>query len=223
MNNSRHLRLDLMRYYRLPSVQVSLGVVLALLITAFFIMFAIRPTLATITGLQKEIEESRKTLGELEKKVEALNKASILLEKIKPQLPLMESSIPSEGMGYDELSYNLEALAQNTGVTLESFALGESLIVSRLVDAYSPNKKQEVIPSSINIRVKGSYPQVNAFLTQLASTIRLTAIESVAILRDGTRSRETNLGSLTMTISGKVYYLADPGVVKKIFPAERGR
>ncbi len=223
MNNNRRLRLDLMRYYRLPSVQVSLGVVLALLITAFFIMFAIRPTLVTITKLQSEIEESRKTLTLLETKVQALTTASTLLEKIKPQLPKIEESIPGEGMSYEKLAYNLEALAQNTGTRLESFTLGESLLSSRLINAYAENKKQEVIASRITIRINGAYPQINAFLTRLASTIRLTSIESVAILRDGTKANEAGSGSLSMTISGEVYYLADPGAIKKVFPEERKR
>lgn len=223
MNNNRRLRLDLMRYYRLPSVQVSLGVVLALLITAFFIMFAIRPTLVTITKLQSEIEESRKTLTLLETKVQALTTASTLLEKIKPQLPKIEESIPGEGMSYEKLAYNLEALAQNTGTRLESFTLGESLLSSRLINAYAENKKQEVIASRITIRINGAYPQINAFLTRLASTIRLTSIESVAILRDGTKANEAGSGSLSMTISGEVYYLADPAAINKVFPEERKR
>ena len=223
MNSSRRLRLDLARYYRLPSVQVSLGVVLAFMITAFFVMFAIRPTFATIVKLQKNIEESRTTLKELETKVDALSKAAILLEKIKPQLPSLETSIPPDGMRYDELAYNLEALAQNTETTLESFTLGDSLVASRLVNAYTPNKKQEVVPTPITVRINGTYPQVSVYLTRLASTIRLTAIESVAILKDGAGSRNSDGGTLTMTISGLVYYAADPGAIQKVFPKDGGK
>lgn len=223
MNSSRKLRLDLARYYRLPSVQVSLGVVLAFLITAFFIMFAIRPTLATIVTLKKNIDESRTTLKDLETKTSALAKAATLLEKIKPQIRLLETSIPPDGMRYEELAYNLEALAQSTGTNLESFALGESIVSSRLVNVYTPNKKQEIVPAMITIRINGTYPQVRAYLTRIASTIRLTSIESVAILKDGTGSRTSEGGTLTMTISGSVYYAAEPGAVKKIFPNKGGK
>lgn len=223
MNSSRRLRLDLARYYRLPSVQVSLGVVLAFMITAFFIMFAIRPTFATIVKLQKNIEESRTTLKDLETKVAALSKAATLLEKIKPQLPNLETSIPPDGMRYDELAYSLEVLAQNTETTLESFTLGDSLVASRLVNAYTPNKKQEVVPTPITVRINGTYPQVSAYLTRLASAIRLTAIESVAILKDGAGSRNSEGGTLTMTISGLVYYAADPGAIQKVFPKDGGK
>lgn len=223
MNSSRRLRLDLARYYRLPSVQVSLGVVLAFIITAFFIIFAIRPTFATIVKLQKNIEESRTTLKDLETKVTALSKAATLLEKIAPQLPLLESSIPPDGMRYEELTYNLEVLAQDTQATLESFTLGDSLLSSRLVNTYTPNKKQEVVPTPITVRINGSYPQISAYLTRLASTIRLTTIESVAILRAGTGSQKSGGGTLTMTISGLVYYAADPGAIQKVFPKNGGK
>ena len=222
MSAPRRLRLDLMRYYRLPSVQVSIGVVLALFITAFFIMFAIRPTFATIVTLQKTIVESRETLKLLETKVTSLGKASTLLEKIKPQLPLLDSSIPANGMNYDEISYSLEALAQNTETTLESFTLGKSILSSRLVSAYEPSKKSEVIPSPITIRINGTYPQVVAYLSRLASTIRLTSIESVAIIRDGTGSNKTGTGGLTMTIGGSVYYMGDTAAINKVLTTSEG-
>ncbi len=223
MSSPRRLRLDLMRYYRLPSVQVSIGVVLALFITAFFIMFAIRPTFATIVSLQKTIVESRDTLKELETKVSVLGKASTLLEKIKPQLPLLDSSIPSDGMNYDEISFSLEALAQNTEVKLESFTLGSSLLSSRLIKAYEPNKKNEVIPSPITIRINGTYPQIVSYLSRLANTIRLTSIESVAIIRDGTSSSKTGTGALTMTIGGSMYYMGDTGAITKALTTEGGK
>lgn len=223
MNNSRRLRLDLARYYRLPSVQVSLGLVLALMITALFIMFAIRPTFATIVTLQKNIEESRITLKELEKKVDALNKAATLLEKIRPELPLLERSIPGTGMGYDELAYNLEALSQDVGTTMETFSIGESILSSRIVNAYTPNKKQEVVPASITIRVTGTYPQVKEFLERIASTIRLTSIDNVVILREGTSQGALGTNNLNMTITGSVYYLADPAAINKVFPEKKGK
>lgn len=224
MSTSRNLRLDLARYYRLPSVQVSLGVVLAFLMSAFFIMFAIRPTFATIVSLQKEIEESRKLVTTLETKVSALNAASSLLDKIKPNLPSIEKSIPSDGIGYETLSRNLEALSQNTGVNLDSFTLGPSVVSSRLVAIYTPDKKEEVIEAPITIRINGSYAALNEFLSRLMGTIRLTSLESVALFRDGARGSSTAVDttSLTLTITGSVHYLAEPGALAKVFPEENG-
>lgn len=223
MNSSRKLRLDLARYYRLPSVQASLGVVLAFLITAFFIVFAIRPTFSTIVSLQKSIVDSREILEELEEKVIALGKAASLLEKIKPQLPVLEASIPSKGIGYDELSFNLEALSINTGVTIESFTVGKSPIQSRLLTIYEPNKEQEVVSTPITVRINGSYAQAQEFLTKLASTIRLNSLESVTIMRDGKNSKTLGAGSLSMTIGGQVFYLIDQGSLQKIFPTEKAK
>lgn len=222
MISSRKIRMDLMRYYRMPSVQVSLGVVLAFLITSFFIMFAIRPTFATIVSLQKSVEDSKKLLLELEAKADALVKASTLLEKISPQLPTLESSIPNDGVGYDEISHNLEALAQNTNTTLETFTIGESLIQSRLMTAYKPSKKQEVTETKILIRARGDYGSLYAFLSRLAGSVRLTDIESITILKDiaGGVVDENNSEPLTMTINGSIYYMAEPGAIEKLFPSK---
>lgn len=223
MNTSRKLRLDLARYYRLPSVQISLGVVLAFLMSALFIMFALRPTFATIVSLQKEIEESRDLVVTLETKVKALNQASTLLETIKPNLPILEKSIPSDGMGYDQLSRSLEALSQNTGARLDSFTLGSSLVSSRLVNAYNPDKKAEIIQAPITLRVRGSYGSLSNFLDRIMGTVRLTSLESVALFRDGARGRgETTNTELTMTITGTVNYMADPSALLKVFPKSEG-
>lgn len=227
MNSPRKLRLDLARYYRLPSVQVSLGVVLAFLISALLIMFAIRPTFATIVALNKEIKETRETVSLLEKKVTALNRAVSILETIKPNLPTLERSIPGDGVGYDELTRGLEALAQNTGATLETVTVGKSIVSSRLVTAYIPDKKQEVAETPISIRVRGDYPALSGFLTRLLGTVRLTSVESVALLKDGgkaSRSAASTEGELNLTINGAVLYTVDPGAMGKVFPSnERGK
>lgn len=224
MNSSRNLRLDLARYYRLPSVQVSLGVVLAFVMSAFFIMFAIRPTFATIVSLQKEIEESRTLVTTLETKVSALNTASSLLDKIKPNLPTLAKSIPSDGIGYETVSRDIEALAQNTGVTLDSFSIGPSIVGSRLAEVYNSDKNAEVIEAPISIRINGQYGALSEFLNRIMGTIRLTSLESIALFKDGARGSATAIDntSLTLTITGSVNYMADPGAVTKVFPDKDG-
>lgn len=227
MNSSRKLRLDLARYYRLPSVQVSVGVVLAFAISALLIMFALRPTFATIVSLQKEITETRETVVALEKKVAALNRAGSMLESIKPLLPKLEQSIPSDGVEYDQLTRDLEALAQNTGASLDSVNIGASIVSSRLVTAYIPDKKQVVTETPITIRVRGEYAALSGFLTRLLGTVRLTSVESVALLKDGARaskSGSTTSSELSLTINGGVHYTVDPGALTKVFPtSERGK
>ncbi len=223
MNTSRKLRLDLARYYRQPSVQVSIGVVLAMLITTFFIVFAIRPTFGTIVKLQKNIKDSRSVLKELEQKVLDLGKAASLLEKIKPQLSILETSIPSKGIGYDELSYNLEALAQSTSVTIDSFTIGKSPIQSRLAPIYELDIKQEVVATPITVRISGSYPNILQFLTKLAHAIRLSGLDNITVMRDGKNVKNSGQEELSMTITGQVYYLVDDTALQKIFPKEKAK
>lgn len=223
MNSPRRLRLDLSYYYRLPSVQVSLGVVLAFFIIAFFVMFAIRPTFATIVKLQRDITESKKTLVLLETKVKALDSAAQLLDKIKPSLPKLESSIPGSSINYGELSRSLEVLAQQTGVVLDNFTLGQGILMSQLVAPYLPNKNQETIELPITIKVTGTYPNCSNFLTRVNNNVRLTNIDSLTLAKDGTAKKGSNEAGLTMTLSGKVYYMGDNAAIKKIFPEEKGK
>lgn len=222
MRDSRRLRMDLARYYRLPSVQVSLGVVLAFLISALFIMFAIRPTFATIVSLQRQVADSKTTLASLDGKVASLAKAETILDRIKPQLVVIEDSTPSDGVEYDQVARSLEALAQNTGVVLDALNLGSSIISSQVLSPYTPNKNQEVVNAPITLRVSGNYAQIVAFLTRLATTLRLTEMDSVTLQTDGSAAKGVSQGSLSLTVTGNIYYVVDKGVLNKLIPPAKG-
>lgn len=222
MNTPRRLRLDLNYYYRLPSVQVSLGIVLAFFIIAFFIIFAIRPTFSTIVKLQREIEESSKTLVILDTKVKNLDQATQILNRLNNVLPKLMASVPGNGVGYGELSRSLEVMAQESGVLLDTFTLGESLLMSRLSTPFESSKNQTPIELPITIKVSGSYLTCTDFLSKISNNLRLANLDGVTITKDGAASKSSTETKITMTITGKVYYLADKVMIEKVLPTQKG-
>lgn len=224
MQQSNRIRQELARYYRMSSVQVSLGVVLAFLISTIFIAFAIRPTFATIASLRKEIEESKKTLTILETKVSALNKASGLMQSIQGDLPKLNVSVPDEGIEYNTLTVALELAALDTNVKLESFTIGESILQSRLVPAYTPSKNQEIKQSQVTIRVRGEYENIFNFVAKLGNALEMITIDGMVMSKEVASSRdESGGGSLTLAITGKVDFLIDPTSYEKTFMVKGGR
>lgn len=212
---------DLRRYYRLPSVQVSLALVLSLFVMAIFIVFALRPTILSITTLQKTIEESKKTLTQLDAKVKSLQVASSQLEVLKPALPAINVSIPNEGAMYAPLTQTLESLAVQSGVKIESETLGPTLLFSRILAPFKPDKKQSVVALAFTARVSGSYPAINQFLTKLLSMERIVALDSATITRE-VASKTTSAG-VSLNISGNAYYLAQEDQLTKSLTIKKGK
>lgn len=211
-SRARKYSLDLSKYYRKPATQVSLSIVLSLFIIAFFILIAIRPTLVTITKLQQEIEESERTLGKLETKVQSLERAAQVWETIKGRVEEVDQAIPQNGPHYQEIALTTEVVANEAGVTLHSLTLGESLLMSQVVDVYT-GKKQEVIEMQFTTRVSGSFPQILTYMNNLLDLERIVGVDSVTVSKENVVDEGAQVG---MSLSGTVQYLASSNDLKKL-------
>lgn len=211
---------DLRRYYRLPAVRVSLTLVLSLFVMAVFIVFALRPTIVSIVTLKKTIAESQSTLKKLDAKVTNLQRAATQLESIKPYLPMLNTNIPNTGAMYSPLTLAVENLALQNEVQLESDSLGATLLFSRLLAPFVPNKNQSVVALPFTARVSGSYPNVLAFLTKLLEMERIIMVDSITITKEaGTKSSS---GGVALNVSGNAYYLADEAQLLKSMAESKG-
>ena len=71
-----------------------LYVIFSLLAFSFFGIFAIGPTVTTISDLNKKYNEEKIALKELQQKNEALKSLSAQYVEIQPDLTLIDSAIP---------------------------------------------------------------------------------------------------------------------------------
>ncbi len=214
-------RQDLERYYRIPAVQISLTVVLSLFVVAFFIAFAIRPTLVAIVSLKKTIAESEKSLEQLETKVANLDRAARILEEIEPSLEKLDASITENGADYQGITSDIEILAQQSGVLLDSESFGGTLLFSRLFAPFKASKGQVVVEMPISVRATGSYANISLFLRRLLSMERVIGVESATLTREA--GPRTAIASVALNVNGSIYYLADEAQLKKAIPDEKGK
>jgi len=211
---------DLRRYYRMPVVQTSLTLVLSLFVASFFLSFALRPTIISITSLKKNISESQKTLKILETKVINLQKASKELDQIKPFLPILNKEIPNDGAQYSPLVLAVEGLATRAKVSLESESLGPTLLFSRLLSPFVPTKSQNIVLLPFSVRVIGSYPNAYEFLSNLVTLERIIMVDTVTISKEA--SSKNDDGLVALNITGNAYYLADEALLKKATEVKKG-
>ncbi|MEI8232141.1 MAG: type 4a pilus biogenesis protein PilO [bacterium] len=221
MNNStRKYNLDLRRYYRIPAVQTSLTLVLSLFVMTIFLVFALRPTIVSIVTLKKTIIESESKLEKLDAKVLNLQKAATQLESVKSFLPTLNTNIPNGGAMYSPLSSTIEALSIQNQTQLDSESLGPTLLFSRLLSPFVPNKNQSVVLLPFNIRIVGDYNNVNTFLTKLLSMERIITIDTISIEKEVDSKNEAT--NVALNISGNAYYLADEALLEKSMTSSKG-
>lgn len=212
-NRNRHYGVELQRYYRMPAVQASLTTVLSLFIVAFFVIVAIRPTLVTVATLKKSIESSEKTLKQLQAKERAVQQAAMVWEQLQSDLPFVNKAVPVTGAEYDVFTKSLEMLAVQSGVTLSSVTVGESLLYSEILKPYE-GRGRTVVMTPLTIRVSGSYPDIRSFFSLLTNIDRLVDIDTLSVGRDsGGKGADTNVA---LSLTGSVSYLADEDVLNNI-------
>ncbi len=218
--NTRRYSQDLRRYYRMPAVQVSLTLVLSVFLMSVFVVFALRPTILSIVNLKKTISESKKVLQQLETKVNFLQKASNQLETLRPVIPNINNSIPNNGAMYSPITLAIDELAYQVGVIVESESLGPTLLYSRILSPFTPNKNQKVVELSFSLRVSGGYSEVTDFLNMMMKMERIVLVDNVTIAKQAGAKNST--ASVTMNVSGLAFYLADATQLDKALIQKKG-
>ncbi len=94
-NKQKQLKTTLLKFYKQPVGKVSTELFLSIFTIIFFAVFAIKPTLTTMSDLVKEIEDKQKLNKQMQQKVTALATAQTEYEKFQDQFYLLDQSLPT--------------------------------------------------------------------------------------------------------------------------------
>ena len=187
-------------YLQKPVVQASLGVLLTLFTLSFFAIFALRPTLNTISELLAEIRTQQEILETLDQKITAITQAQAVWQQELKSIPLVLQALPKDSEPQDYLR-QIEGLAIKHNLTLSSFKIDEVSLLGKKESASAENKEKiagtETFAVSLSIR--GPYSSLLAFLDELELLRRPIKVESLSF---GT-SQDS---AILLTVSGKVPY-----------------
>jgi len=175
-------------------VRVYTEIVFSILTVAFFILFAIRPTLITIAGLIKEIKDKKMIAQKLEEKINNLNLAQNEYFSLQDSFYLVDQALPKTSQ-ISLLVRQIEALATKEGVVLEA------------IDYSTLNFKEEVgkgNPEEIEIKMvlSGEYQNLKNFLTSLSNFRRIFRLEAFGFKT----AKEKEEKKLLLSLSGKVFF-----------------
>jgi len=221
MNPNRQLQFWRKRYAEVTPllktrrVQAYTMIVMSLFTVSFFGMLAVRPTLETITTLQKQIEDRTLINQKLEQKINALIIAQAEYQKIAGDIPAIYNMLPQQP-NITSLIIKLEEVAIAQGVSLTNLDFNPVTVfgtndVTQVPAASSAAETKDVlaaeafavVPLSFSITFTGGYQELVNVITQLTRMNRIVTIESADI--------QSNIdtvqgGTLTVGATTNSYY-----------------
>jgi len=177
---------------------------LTLFTVSFFGIFAIQPTIATISNLQKQYEDNQKIEQALDSKLQNLTalrdqytqfqnptQVPTVLERIFMVVPT-KLEIPI-------FTRKVERLARDHQVSITAFSVAEA----ELYPAARNEKSIKTIPFTVSL--EGNERQLATFSSQLMEIDRLVSIESILLSKPLLTEAATNQQP-KLTITGNIHF-----------------
>jgi|GEM_PF-1122288 len=184
-----------------PLVRGYFEILATILLVAFFILFAIRPTFNTVTELVKKSEELKTTDQALGQKIKNLVAAQAIYARYEDQIPLLEAAVPKKPE-VETIVQDVEKLVTKNQVELTSLSVTGTGLTA---DAWKKNtgfSESKKAPLSFSVGIKGSFNNGEQFVADLVNLERLVNVSMVSYAT----SKESP-GQLVINISGTGYFL----------------
>lgn len=191
------IRKELEKFYEKPVARVSFELVMSLLGVMFFALFALRPTLTTMSSLLNEIEEKQEVDAALTRKISALATAQNEYLTFGDRFSILDETIHTN-MSLEVALIYMEYLVARENLSLAGLQIREfPLILTAPVDSEQKLRlgDREIQPYAFQISFNGSYSDVLSFFRAIESVKPLFSVQEFTFTvqenRDDTRTLNT--------------------------------
>lgn len=164
-----------------PVFKAYFTVTLSIFTVAIFIAFAIRPTLATIAGLTRQIEDKQGLNSRLDEKINSLSALQNDYQMIEKDLPLIFAAVPLDP-SVTKVVMSVEKTATASGVILETISVAKADYTKESVATVSA----KMIP--ITLSYSGGFDNIKNFLKQILNLPRIINPANVAVDLKGSQT-----------------------------------
>lgn len=171
----RQLLTTLTQFYEKPIAKASVELFLSIAAVLFFAIFAIRPTLITMSDLVKEIEDKRALDKQLGQKIAALSSAQSEYLKLESRLGVLDINIPTNPNIIETLKI-IEKLASDQKITINTLSIAD---VPKDIALDTTFDKLERRNLKFSVTVGGEFPAIRAFIGSLMTSQRSFLIEKI--------------------------------------------
>lgn len=164
----------LFAFYKNPVARVSLELVFSILAVMFFAIFAIKPTLLTMSELVKEIDDKKALDNQLAQKIASLNTAQAQYQKFSSQFYLLDQAIPKTALLVESLKI-VEKIASSNDLVIQGITI--SSVPEETIQASADKSKRETL--TFNVDVAGDYLNIRQFADDIMASRRMMIIDQV--------------------------------------------
>lgn len=183
-----------------PLIRGYIEILATILLVAFFVFFAIRPTLNTVSELLKKSSELKTTDVALTQKIKNLVAAQAVYSHYENQIPLLETAMPKKPETVP-IIFEIEKLVNKNQVELTSLAISNIGLTADLWKKDETLETVKKIPLVFTITIKGSFNNGEQFVADLVSLKRFLNVDKV------TYDSPKNTNDLSINIQGTGYFL----------------
>lgn len=176
--------------------------VLTFLALSFFGLFAINPTLSTISQLKKQLTDNKFVEEQLEKKINNLSLLQQQYNLLDPDIPTVLSSVPKTSQVALFVA-KVQQIAKFEGVNISSLQTFPVEIAKSEPSPLQPEQEKLENYSSylFSINIEGSYKNISDFLNVLTNFDRIITIDNLSFSKNYTDNNR-----LQLSIRGKAYF-----------------
>lgn len=181
---------------KLPIIRTYGSTIFTLLIMVVFIFFAIKPTVETISNLQKKLADSKEVLEKIKQKSNDLSSANQNFESLSSDTKLKISSAIPDTASLKSIIQTLEGSAANHEASVSALQI-QPLVLEPEVK----NQLGKIEEIKFTFNVEGQYQNLILLLQDLKSSDRLISIDNLSF------SKVSDGSALIMSLTGKAYYV----------------
>lgn len=181
---------------RLPIVRTYGSTIFTLIIITIFILFAIKPTVATILVLQKKLTETSEVLDKVNKKANDLSLGKQNYDNLVPDIKGKISQAIPDTIELKSVTQTLERSARLHEASISALQIQPLIINTKLQD-----KVGTLSEVDFTFNIEGNYQNLISLLQDFKSSSRLISIDSLSL------SKVSEGSGLIMSITGKAYYI----------------
>lgn len=170
--------------------------VFSLLTSAFFIYFAIRPTISTIVTLQKTLDQQKQTLAEVKKKTGDLTIARKNYQGLSQEIVSNLKNLIPNTQNPTFIIDNVTYLSRQNEATISGVQFQPMILQPPPSKLTTLGTVSEI---DFTVVYQGEYDDLITILDQLNQASRLIKVQSVSL-------NQTENTPLTMSINAKAYY-----------------
>lgn len=193
LKNAKNKYLQFMPDLKEEKTQKITTLILTLIALSFFGLFAINPTISTITELNKQLIDNKLVDQKLGQKI---NNITVLQQKytsLQPDLPIILGAIPKDPE-VPLFAAQVQSVANSSNVVIDSFQTFEVEINK------NPNLKK-YSNFTFALATEGTYNDLSNFLSNFSNMQRVVQVDILSLTK---KSGASNL--LQLTLKGKTFF-----------------